>query len=257
VIPIRDNIRTRTFPYVTIALIAINSVVFVYQHLLHKEIERAAMAYEYGVVPLRAFAAVKGVPEVYVTPIPMHRMVLKANFSSVVLSFFTSMFMHGGLVHIIGNMLYLWIFGDNIEDRFGHVRFLLFYVFAGLCAAGLQMFFNIRSSVAMIGASGAVAGVLGAYLIAYPWARVTVLVPIFFFLHFVEIPAVIMLVFWFVLEFLRGRSAAASGVAHWAHVGGFVAGVVVMMLVKTFGRRRKRSIPVEIILPNGERITKS
>jgi membrane associated rhomboid family serine protease len=159
---------------------------------------------------------------------------------AVILPFFTSMFLHGGWLHLIGNMWYLWIFGDNVEDRLGHFTFLIFYLLCGLGAGVVHTVLNYYSLVPSIGASGAIAGVLGAYVVSYPFARVLTLVPIFIFIQVIEIPALIVLGFWFVMQFLSGTASLASanaeagGVAWWAHVGGFVIG---MILVKMFPRK--------------------
>jgi membrane associated rhomboid family serine protease len=147
------------------------------------------------------------------------------------------MFLHGGLMHLAGNMLYLWIFGNNIEDAMGRVRFLLFYVLCGIGAAAAQIIGSPDSTVPMVGASGAISGVLGAYLLLYPRAQVLILI-FFFFIRFMYIPAAIVLGFWFVMQLFSGATAggAGSGVAWWAHVGGFVVG---MMLVGLFKRRER------------------
>ena len=157
------------------------------------------------------------------------------------LTIFTSMFMHGGWLHIIGNMLFLWIFGNNIEDSVGHFRFIFFYLLCGIAAAAAQVAIAPDSTVPMIGASGAVSGVLGAYLLLFPRARILVLLPIWIFWRVFEVPAVLMLIFWFGIQLLSGlavRGANVSGgVAFWAHVGGFVAGVVLILFFK---KRRVR-----------------
>jgi rhomboid family protein len=150
------------------------------------------------------------------------------------------MFLHGGWLHLIGNMWYLWIFGDNIEDRLGHFSYLIFYLLCGLGAGVVHTILNYDVRVPSIGASGAIAGVLGAYLVSYPGARILTLIPIFIFMQIIEIPAVIVLGFWFIMQFLSGTASLASatanagGVAWWAHVGGFVIG---MILVGLFPRR--------------------
>src|SRR6185295_4203448 len=152
----------------------------------------------------------------------------------------TAMFLHGGWLHLIGNMWYLWIFGDNIEDRLGHVTYLLFYLLCGLGAGIVHTFFNAESVLPSVGASGAIAGVLGAYVISYPFARVVTLVPIFIFVQIIEIPALIVLGFWFVMQLFTGTAALATtsanngGVAWWAHIGGFVIGII---LVSIFPRK--------------------
>jgi membrane associated rhomboid family serine protease len=155
------------------------------------------------------------------------------------------MFLHGGWLHLIGNMWYLWIFGDNVEDRVGHIRFLAFYLLCGFGAGIAHTIINANTAVPSIGASGAIAGVLGAYLVSYPFARVLTLVPLFIFIQIIEIPAVIVLGLWFVIQFFNGTAALASttaasagGVAWWAHVGGFLLGVLLIGLFPRRGRQR-------------------
>jgi len=222
--PFRDNIPSRRFPIWTILLIFINCAVFIYQlqlgylspHALKKFI------YEYGVVPARFLDYSEG-------PINLFR------FSF--LPFITSMFLHGGFLHIIGNMWYLWVFGDNVEDRMGRFRFPVFYITCGLIGGWMHQLFNSGSNLPSIGASGAIAGVLGAYLVSFPRARILTLVPIFIFIQIIELPAVLVLGFWFLIQFFNGTasivmsSQTAGGVAWWAHIGGFVAGI---FLVRAF-----------------------
>ena len=160
---------------------------------------------------------------------------------------FTAMFMHAGWLHLIGNMLYLWIFGDNVEDRMGSVRFAVFYLICGSIAGLTQLLTNPDSTLPSVGASGAIAGVLGAYLIFFPTARLIVLFPIFFFPFFFEVPAVLYLVLWYFIQLFSGAAALADpqqvgGIAWWAHVGGFVSG---MLLCRLFVRRRRQSQPDE------------
>ena len=209
-IPLRDTIPTSRVPLVNYALIVANVAVFLYAVSLGRDAEGFIMAH--GLVP-RAFT-----------------------FSTLL----TSMFLHGGLLHLVGNMLYLYIFGDNIEDRLGSVRYILFYLLCGIAAGAAQAIANPDSTLPMVGASGAVAGVLGAYLLFFPRARVVTLVPIFFFLRIVEIPAVVLLVIWFAWQLLSGIAtlgdrAGMGGVAFFAHVGGFLAGMVLGPLLQ---RRR-------------------
>jgi membrane associated rhomboid family serine protease len=163
---------------------------------------------------------------------------------SPLLSLLTSMFLHGGLLHIAGNMLYLWVFGNNVEDRLGHAGFVVFYLLAGVAAAYAQAWSSPDSVIPMIGASGAIAGTLGAYLVMFPRARIVTLIPLFFFLQLAELPAVVVLGFWFVLQAFQGvgsLGADVGGVAWWAHIGGFVFGAAVALL---FYRRRPRPAPV-------------
>jgi membrane associated rhomboid family serine protease len=226
-IPLRDTIPSSSYPLVTVGLIAVNVLAFFYELSLGRELQ--LFITQYGAVPLRFV------------------MAGRLEESSIVdrfLPLFTSMFLHGGWVHLLGNMLYLWIFGDNVEDRLGHARFLLFYLLCGLAAALAQIYLNPASGIPMVGASGAIAGVLGGYLLLFPYSRVLALVPVFVFLQFVEIPAFIFLVFWFVMQFLNGAAAiaptqeTAGGVAWWAHIGGFVSGIALALVLA----RRKRRV---------------
>jgi membrane associated rhomboid family serine protease len=202
VIPLRDVIPTRTTPFVTVALIAINTLAFLYELSLGDLLDR--FIFSYGLVP--------------------------ANFSWVAL--LTSMFLHGGLLHFGGNMLYLWIFGDNVEDRMGHGRFLTFYLLCGGVAALAQTVFDPDSLIPMVGASGAIAGVMGAYFVLYPHSRIVTLLP-FIVIQIIEVPAILFLGIWFLMQFMSGIGSiaqtagteSAGGVAFWAHVAGFAAGL--------------------------------
>lgn len=213
-IPIRDEIPTRRVPVVNYILIALNILVFVFQSMLGSQ--EAALVYEFALIPVQL---TNGVSLGDVTDI------------------FTSMFMHAGLAHIGGNMLYLWIFGDNIEDRMGRDRYILFYLVGGLVASLTHIITNPYSQIPTVGASGAIAAVLGAYLVLYPQSRVLTLVPLGFFIRMTMLPAVVVLGLWFVLQFFSGVMSIGGpdvgGVAFWAHIGGFVAGVV---LAKLFAR---------------------
>jgi len=268
-IPFRVNIQSRTRPYVTIALIALNVAVFLYEISLpdtFRQPQRTTITYRFGFLPGRVAAALRGDPEhevhvwtgrVNVFRQPLFRsMLLSAHPGPVALTLLTSMFMHGGWLHIIMNMWFLWIFGGGIEDRLGHAWYAGFYVLCGICAAGAQLAMSWGSDVPMVGASGAIAGVLGAYLIAFPWARVLTIVPIFYFLQFIELPAFLVLGLWFVVQFFSGVASIShvrgGGVAHWAHIGGFAAGLIIMLALRKRKRRRKPPSNVEIILP-GER----
>jgi membrane associated rhomboid family serine protease len=224
-IPIRDNIPSRTFPYATVGLIVANVVVFFGElfGLGRSGMQEATM--RFGLVPQTLTAYLSG------APIPASRALLPL---------FTAIFLHGGLIHLGGNMLYLGIFGDNVEDRLGHVRFLAFFILCGLIGNLAHCAFNSGSTLPTIGASGAIAGVLGAYFISYPTARVLVWLP-FLLLYFTELPAVVVLGFWILLQFLNGAvsvvsSQASGGVAWWAHIGGFFSGILVFRL---FRPRRK------------------
>jgi membrane associated rhomboid family serine protease len=213
-IPLRDATPAQSFPAMTVLLIALNVLAFLYELSLGKELDVFIM--QYGAVPLRFILAGQ-----------MEQVSTLERF----LPLFTSMFLHGGWLHLGGNMLYLWIFGDNIEDRLGYVRFVAFYLACGLAAALTQIYIHPTAKIPMVGASGAVAGVLGAYLILFPHAHVLALIPIVFFFQIVELPASLFLVFWFLMQFLSGAIAitgapyVTGGVAWWAHIGGFVCGV--------------------------------
>src|SRR5438105_6847176 len=217
-IPFRDNIPSRSTPIITISLILINVIVFIYELSLGDALE--PFIYQFGVVP----------------SVAAHWSQSDLPFVAIVIPYLTSMFLHGGWLHLIGNMWYLWIFGDNVEDRLGHFAYLLFYLLCGLGAGIVHTVLNSETTVPSVGASGAIAGVLGAYVVSYPFARVLTLVPIFIFLQVIEIPAVLLLVFWFLMQFLYGTAslaasgANAGGVAWWAHVGGFVIGIVLVVL---------------------------
>jgi rhomboid family protein len=205
VIPLRDVIPSRTTPVVTITLIVINTLIFLYEQTLGEYAFRRFVM-TYGLVPV------------------------SFEWTAVI----TSMFLHGGWEHFLGNMLYLWIFSDNVEDRMGHARFVVFYVICGVAAAIVQTAFNPDSAIPMIGASGAISGVLGAYMLLFPHARVLVGVPLGFVLHTMRLPAIWVLLLWFGLQLLSNvfSQGAAGGVAFRAHIGGFLAGMVLIPLFK-------------------------
>ena len=222
-IPLSDQgRRVHRFPVITIILIAINAVVFLYQISLNeRSLENFVLAY--GVTPFEITTG-RDVPPAIPWP--------------VWATFFTSMFMHGGWMHIIGNMLYLWVFGDNIEDALGSVFYPVFYLVSGVAAAGAQIIADTTSRVPSIGASGAVAGVLGAYLLLYPTHRVNTLIFLGYFIRIVQLPAILVLGFWIVLQVFSGvtSSAEQSNVAYWAHVGGFAAGMVLVLPMRILRR---------------------
>lgn len=221
-IPLRDDNPRSSVPVLTVALIVVNVLVFLYQISLSPRVGRL-LVYQFGTIPSVVFGTTSLPANIAVIP-PM-------------LTLFTSMFLHGGWLHLIGNMWYLWIFGDNVEDAMGHVRFLAFYIISGLFAALAHAFLNIGSDIPTLGASGAISGVLGAYVILFPRARVLVLIPLFwFYWRTFYIPAMFVLGFWFFLQVISGGLAgnAAGGVAWSAHVGGFIAG---MLLVGVFKKR--------------------
>jgi len=212
-------------PYLTVSLIVVNSLIFFYSISLGAR-GFQLFTIQFGYIPVEFVSGLELTPQLaasaYLTP-------------------FTSMFMHGGWLHLIGNMLFLWIYGNNIEDYFGPVKFLLFYIVSGLAAIGLYTLFGPSSQVPLVGASGAIAGVMGAYIVLHPRARITVLV-IFFFIQFVVLPAKVVLGIWFVYQLLMSMigSATGGGVAWMAHVGGFAFGWAVLKLL-TRGRRPRAS----------------
>lgn len=227
-IPLRDHNPSGSFPYVTISLIVLNSLLFLYEVSLGPSLERFLL--RYGLVPFLV-THVGRIPEL--------------SLLDVAPTFLTSMFLHGGWLHIIGNMWYLWIFGDNVEDRMGHGRFLVFYVACGLIAGFVHYGLNPHSKLPTVGASGAIAGVLGAYLLCFPRARVDLLIVFFLFIDVVSVPAAFVLFFWFIIQLLTGMltlgpaTAQTGGVAWWAHIGGFVAGFLFARICPRAKRSRQ------------------
>ena len=213
--PLYDTVRSRRFPLINLMLILINVLAFLYEMQMDPSVLKEFI-FEWGLIPAR----------------------LLNDPSMAWSTIFTSMFLHGGWIHIINNMWVLFIFGDNVEARMGGIRYLIFYLLCGVAAGLLQTYVLTSSQQPMIGASGAVAGVLGAYLILFPHSRIASLVPILFIFTIIEIPAVIFLLFWFVLQLYSGLFAigggSGSGIAWWAHVGGFLFGVIMVV----FFRRR-------------------
>ncbi len=223
-IPLRDRNPSKGVPVVTYAIILGCVLAFLYEIQLGRYLSIFFM--HYGLVPVR-----------YTQPeISMHFTLYEQ-----AMPLFTSMFLHGGWLHLIGNMWTLYIFGDNVEGELGHVKYLLFYLLSGLIAAAIHVITNAASAIPTIGASGAVAGVMGAYIILYPRARILTFVPIFFFLYLMEIPAYVFLGFWFFLQFFYGAFALAggmrefAGVAWWAHVGGFIGGILLLGIFRALG----------------------
>jgi membrane associated rhomboid family serine protease len=283
VLPLKDNNPTTRFPVMTVALIVINVVVFIWQlnFPTDKKLDQVGFgsidqsSLEYGAIPYRIThtdsrdCAVGGVPDsqgqlaagvvcpgtkdydraVAIGQQDPQAVPIPINEAPWWETLFTSMFMHGGILHIAGNMLFLWVFGNNIEDRLGRVKFLIFYLLAGLIAVYTQALIDTSSTAPTIGASGAIAGVLGAYALLFPKARVLTLIFIIFFVTLVEIPAMILLAIWFILQFVPALGQVAvetgggEGVAYFAHVGGFVFGLAVaaVMLSITRGRDREES----------------
>lgn len=214
-IPIRDAIRSKTFPVVNVLIIVANGFVFFWQLSQGSHLKEALLLY--GIVPIR-----------YSDP------ELSVQFTAFqqVFPFITSMFLHGGFLHILGNMWFLYIFGDNIEDRLGHIRYLIFYLLCGIAAGLIHLYTNWDSRLPTIGASGAISGIMGAYLLLYPRSRILTLIPIFFFLQFVEIPAFIFLGYWLLIQIFSASLTPKNvgGIAWWAHIGGFVVGLVFIKL---------------------------
>ncbi|MEE9224979.1 MAG: rhomboid family intramembrane serine protease [Bacteroidota bacterium] len=221
-IPLRGSIRSQTFPIFNISLIVVNVLIFVLVLLLGED--RGTFFNTFGVVPANLTSALRGEGAASLSIVPL----------------FTSMFLHAGPIHLLGNMLFLWVFGDNVEDSMGHFRYLVFYVLCGVGATGVHIVFAPFSEVPVVGASGAIAGVLGAYILLFPHSRVLTLIPIVFFFHLVKIPAWVFLGIWFVMQFFSGlfsiAGPSAGGVAWWAHVGGFASGAI---LLYPFRRRRR------------------
>ena len=224
--PLSDSTPRTRFPFITLALMAANIAVFIHQILLNPyALEH--FVYLNGMVPYRVSAFIAGRAPVDVALAPL----------------FTSMFLHAGWMHLIGNMWFLWIFGDNIEDNFGHLNYLLFYVLCGLLASLTHWIAGPLSRIPSVGASGAIAGIMGAYMLLFPRARVLTLIP-FFFIFTMELPAVVMLLYWFAIQFFSGVASvgqsqqAQGGVAFWAHIGGFAAGVALCFLFRDQRRLR-------------------
>jgi membrane associated rhomboid family serine protease len=226
--PLRDSEPTRHVPFVTWLLIAANALVFVLELRMGEgELER--LVERYAVHP--AWYVQAGPAGLFEYP------------RELVLPLLTHLFLHGGIAHVLGNVWMLWIFGDNVEDRLGPVRFALFYLLAGLLASAVHIATNLESAVPTLGASGAIAGVMGAYFVLFPRARVVVLVPLVIIPYLFEVPAVIFLALWFLLQLFQGALAGAvdgqsGGIAWWAHIGGFAGGIALLALLG--GRRAER-----------------
>ena len=259
-IPIRDNIPSRTTPFVNYAVIAICSLVF----LLQLQDSQSVLVERYGMIPVRVVHPDRPVEmreRVLVrTPAGDQEHVINRPLAdsgvSPILTLLTCVFLHGGWMHIIGNMWMLWIFGDNVEDRMGHLGYAVFYLFCGVAASTAHMLFDTGSAIPTIGASGAIAGVMGAYMVLYPRAQVLSIFPIFFLIQMVVLPAPVFLGIWFLMQFFQGTFAAVSvqsaGVAWWAHIGGFITGFAVARLLKRTDTARPA---VRVVRPGTERAT--
>ena len=219
-IPLKAENLRRTVAIVNLLLIAVNIAVFLYQVSLPRRTQASLIA-DFGVVPARAALAIKNPPRYT---------------AAAVIPLVTSMFLHGGWLHLLGNMLFLWVFGASVEDRFGHFGYLAFYMFSGLAAGITHIIVNWGSRVPSIGASGAISGVMGAYIMMFPASRILTLVPLLFFFFTVRLPAFLMLGYWFLIQFLSGMSALGQanqgGVAWWAHIGGFLVGAVAGLMFR-------------------------
>ena len=238
-IPLRDANPTRHTPIVTVALIVACFVVFAF------ELGRLASG---GTEALDAFVTEWGIVPAELTAAWSSGSVLTIEGLTLI----TSQFLHGGWLHLLGNLLFLWIFGNNVEDRLGRFRFLLFYLVGGVVAGLAQVVIDPGSTIPMVGASGAIAATLGAYLVLFPRARITSLVFLGFFYQLIDVPAVVVLVFWFVLQLIDGLASigvtdtAGGGVAFFAHIGGFVFGVIVGLVLNAVGRRRGPAVPAAV-----------
>ena len=228
-IPIRDTIQSEKTPVVTYFIMVINLLTFGYELSLDYRVDQLIM--EYGLIPIRDFYMI------------FHDPIFIVSFLR---SSITSMFLHGGWIHIIGNLYFLWLFGDNVEDRLGHLRFIIFYILCGIGGALLQSYMHPLSQTPMIGASGAISGILGAYLLFYPYAKIIMMVPLFaFYPIFFEIPAILFIVVWVVEQLYSGMleisalGGTAGGVAWWCHLGGFSTGIILALILKPKVRRKR------------------
>ena len=219
-IPLRDNIPRKSFPFVTLLIIAANCVVF-YREISLDSVHRELLIHTFALIPARTMAFFAGH---HVSP------------NQALLPFFTAMFLHGGWMHLIGNMWFLWIFGDNVEDRIGHMQFLVLYLLAGIAGTATFLYFSMGATTPMLGASGAIAGVMGAYVVTFPRAKVLTLVFIVIYVTTFEIPAYAVLLYWLVLQLFSGvisiGTEAQGGTAWFAHVGGFLAGIPLMLVMR-------------------------
>jgi membrane associated rhomboid family serine protease len=224
-LPLTDHIRRRSFWVVTLGLIAANVWVFLFELRQGRGLNQ--LVFLYGVVPAR-----------YIT---RHGYV-NLNVPGFVITTLVSMFLHGGWLHLLGNMLFLFVFGRSVEDRFGHISFLFLYLLSGFAGAVLHVILNAGSRLPTIGASAAIAGVLGAYFVSFPRARITTLIPLFIIFWTVELPAILVLGYWFLIQFVMGyqmlaiQSATGGGVAWWGHVGGFVMGMLLALILPAVRR---------------------
>jgi membrane associated rhomboid family serine protease len=222
VIPLKSENPLSSFPAINVLLIVVNFLVFLYELSLSPRAGNR-LIYEFGLIPARIDMLIEPTRHAH------------AGLGSALIPIFTCMFLHAGWLHLLGNMLFLWVFGGSVEDRLGHFAYLIFYLFCGLGAGVVHTAFNWGSTVPTIGASGAISGVMGAYIILFPRSRILTLVPLLIIFFFWRIPAVLILGYWFVIQFLSGLSAVGGaeqgGVAVWAHVGGFVLGAILFLIL--------------------------
>lgn len=215
----------------TLALILANVAIFLYQFFLSSTSPQAMHAFvmTFGAIPARVGAAISGDYSLVMGVGPL----------------LTSIFLHGGWMHLIGNMWFLWVFGDNIEDELGHGVYLIFYVISGLIASVVHIGISPSSNIPIVGASGAIAGVMGAYMVRFPMSRVVTLIPLFIIFTTIELPAFVLLIYWFGIQFVSGAmtldEASGGGVAWWAHVGGFITGIVLIWLLRPQRRHYHRT----------------
>jgi membrane associated rhomboid family serine protease len=230
-IPLSDNIRRQIFWVSTLSLVFLNTAVFIVELSMGARLNQ--LVFYFGIIPAR-----------YTVP----HIVALTPMGALIIPLFASMFLHGGWLHLLSNMLFLFVFGRSVEDRFGHLKFLLIYLLSGLGGAILHIILNAGSPVPTIGASGAIAGILGAYFVSFPRARITTLLPLLFFFWTVRLPALLLLGYWFLIQFFSGfqmqaiESATKGGVAWWAHVGGFAVGLFLAMVLRP--RRRQPALQV-------------
>jgi membrane associated rhomboid family serine protease len=262
-IPLRDNIPPRTFPFVNYLLIAACAVAFLIQ-LADQTDGQDHLVESLGMIPARVLHPDRPIRIAEKVIVPtrfgyqreVRERTLAAPPFSPWLTLLTCIFLHGGWMHFLGNMWFLHIFGDNVEDRFGHGGYLVFYLASGIASSAAHLASGPGSTMPTIGASGAIAGVMGAYLLLYPHAKVLTILPIFIFIQLIVVPAPLYLGFWFLLQFFEGTFAITAsktgGVAWWAHIGGFAVGFVVAWLLEKAGRTRP---PVETVLTNPNRMS--
>jgi membrane associated rhomboid family serine protease len=234
-LPIKDTVPRIGFPSITWMIIILNGIIFVFEISIPKNILENIF-YLFGLVPARysltKWAYIHGL-----------------SFDNY-LSFLTNMFLHGGWLHILGNMWFLYLFGSTVEDRMGHIRFLIFYLFSGIIASATYFLIDIHSTIPEFGASGAIAGVMGAYLVMFPKAKIITLIPILFFPFFIELSAFVYIGFWFILQLFSGTLSFTSpttggGIAWWAHVGGFITGIVFLPFFRKKQHSYRRGYPDE------------